>query len=68
MTDLAVRLFLHDGARDGKKELYVVNPDRDIVGRYKDLLGNAFEIKDEFVGDNVIKNLVEEICRNDTSD
>ena len=61
MTDLAVRLFLHDGARDGKKELYIVNRDCNIVGRYTELLGNAFNIKDEFVGDNAIEKFVEQV-------
>ena len=61
MTDLAVRLFLHDGARDGKKELYVVNLDCSIVDRYTELLGNAFDIKDEFVGDNAIEKFVKKV-------
>ena len=61
MTDLAVRLFLHDGARDGKKELYIVNRDSSVIDRYTELLGNAFNIKDEFVGDNAIERFVEKV-------
>ena len=61
MTDLAVRLFLHDGVRNGKKELYIVNPDRDLVDHYTELLGNAFDIKDEFVGDKAIERFVEKV-------
>ena len=61
MTDLAVRLFLHDGVRGCRKELYIVNLDCSIVDRYTELLGNAFDIKDEFVGDNAIKRFVEKV-------
>ena len=61
MTDLAVRLFLHDGARGCRKELYIVNLDCSIVDRYTELLGNAFDIKDEFVGDNAIERFVEKV-------
>ena len=61
MTDLAVRLFLHDGARGCKKELYIVNLDCSIVDRYTELLGNAFDIKDEFVGDKAIERFVEKV-------
>lgn len=61
MTDLAVRLFLHDGARGCRKELYIVNLDCSIVDRYTELLGNAFEIKDRFVGDNAIEKFVEQV-------
>ena len=70
MTDLAVRLFLHDGAlvSDCKKELYIVNRDSNIVDHYTELLGNAFEIKDKFVGDEAIERFVEEVCRNNDSD
>ena len=61
MTDLAVRLFLHDGARGCRKELYIVNLDCSIVDRYTELLGNAFDIKDEFVGDKAIERFVEKV-------
>ena len=61
MTDLAVRLFLHDEARGCRKELYIVNLDCNIVGRYKDLLGKAFDIKDEFVGDKAIEKFVKKV-------
>ena len=60
MTDLAIRLFLHDGAlvSDCKKELYIINRDSSVIDRYTELLGNAFDIKDEFVGDNAIEKFV----------
>ena len=63
MTDLAVRLFLHDGAlvSDCKKELYIINRDSSVIDRYTELLGNAFDIKDEFVGDNAIEKFVKKI-------
>ena len=63
MTDLAVRLFLHDGAlvSDCKKELYIVNRDSNIVDHYTELLGNAFEIRDEFVGNQAIERFVEKV-------
>ena len=61
MTDLAVRLFLHDGARGCRKKLYIVNLDCSIGDHYTELLGNAFDIKDEFVGDKVIERFVEKI-------
>lgn len=61
MTDLAVRLFLHDGARGCRKELYIVNLDCSIVDRYTELLGNAFDIKDEFVGNNAIERFAEKV-------
>ena len=69
MTDLAVRLFLHDGAlvSDCKKELYIVNRDSSVIDHYTELLGNAFDIKDEFVGDKAIERFVEKICRNNAS-
>ncbi len=61
MTDLAVRLFLHDGARGCRKELYTVNLDCSIVDRYTELLGNAFDVKEEFVGDNAIEKFVKKV-------
>ena len=61
MTDLAVRLFLHDGARGCGKELHIVNLDCSIVDRYTELLGNAFDIKDEFVGDEAIERFVKKV-------
>ena len=61
MTDLAIRLFLHDGARDCRKELYIVNLDCSIVDHYTELLGNAFDIKNEFVGDNAIEKFVKKV-------
>lgn len=61
MTDLAVRLFLHDGARGCRKELYIVNRDSSVIDHYTELLGNAFDIKDEFVGDNAIEKFVEQV-------
>ena len=61
MTDLAVRLFLHDGARGCRKELYIVNLDCSTVERYTELLGNAFDVKEEFVGDNAIEKFVKKV-------
>ena len=63
MTDLAVRLFLHDGAlvSDRKKELYIVNRDSSVIDHYTKLLGKAFDIKDEFVGDKAIERFVEKV-------
>lgn len=61
MTDLAVRLFLHDGARGCRKELYIVNLDCSVIDHYTELLGNAFDIMDEFVGDKAIERFVEKI-------
>ena len=63
MTDLAVRLFLHDGAlvSDCKKELYIVNRDSSVIDHYTELLGNAFEIRDEFVGNQAIERFVEKV-------
>ena len=62
MTDLAVRLFLHEGSRgnDGKKDLYIVNPDSHVVDRYRELLGEAYLIKDDYVGDYSIERLIDE--------
>ena len=62
MTDLAVRLFLHEGSRGNgeKKDLYIVNPDCRIAERYRELLGEAYKIKDEYLGDNSIERLIEE--------
>ena len=61
MTDLAVRLFLHDGVRGCRKELYIVNRDSSVIDHYTELLGNAFDIKDEFVGDKAIERFVEKV-------
>ena len=62
MTDLAVRLFLHEGSRGNgeKKDLYIVNPDCHIVDRYRELLGEAYQIKDDYVGDNSFERLIDE--------
>ena len=61
MTDLAVRLFLHDGARGCGKELHIVNRDSSVIDHYTELLGNAFDIKDEFVGDEAIERFVKKV-------
>ena len=62
MTDLAVRLFLHDAGGEvyGRKKLYIVNSDPNVVGRYRELLGNAYEINDDYVGENAIEKFVDE--------
>ena len=59
-TDLAIRLFLHEGGGTGRKELYIVNSDPDVVARYRELLGRAYEISTDYVGQNAIERLVRE--------
>ena len=59
MTDLAVRLFLHDGVRAVRRSY--TNRDSSVIDHYTELLGNAFDIKDEFVGDKAIERFVEKV-------
>ena len=63
MTDLAVRLFLYEGGgiASRKKELYVVNRDPSVVDRYRELLRQVFEIKADYVCDNAIETLVQDL-------
>ena len=63
ITDLAVRLFLHDAGRqvDGRKSLYIVNSDSNVVGRYCEMLGQAYEINADYVGENAIERFVDEM-------
>ena len=64
-TDLTARLFLIEGGSDGnsRKELYIVNPDHTVVSRYRDLLGNTFEIKGDFIGPNAVERFVDYVCQ-----
>ena len=63
MTDLAVRLFLCEGGTSvaHRKRLYIVNRDCGVVSRYYELLGDAFDINESFVGDNAVELLVENL-------
>ena len=59
-TDLAIRLFLHEGSKgiEPEKELYVVNSDPLVLERYRELLGQAYVIRDDFVGEGAIDRLI----------
>jgi len=61
VTDFAVRLFLHEGGAHPttRKDLYVVNCDTNVVDRYEELLGMAYKIRDDYIGNNAIQKLVE---------
>ena len=69
MTDLAVRLFLLEGGAEAssKKPLYIANPDSQTIDRYQELLGHVFEVRDDYIGENAIKKLTEEICSTSTN-
>jgi hypothetical protein len=60
VTDFAVRLFLHEaGAHPTTtKDLYVVNCDDSVVKRYQELLGRAYKIRPDFIGNDAIEKLV----------
>ena len=60
VTDFAVRLFLHEGAAHSTttKDLYVVNCDTCVVERYQELLGRAYSIRKDFVGNDAMEKLV----------
>ena len=63
-TDLAVRLFLHEssGVTTKMKKLVIVNNDSNIADRYKELLGSAYSIDDQFIGTQSIEKFVEHHC------
>ena len=65
MTDLAVRLFLLEGGSSAtqRMELFVVNPQACVVKRYRELLGSAFEVKDDYVGERAVERLVDDLCQ-----
>ena len=46
----------------GRKVLYVVNIDESILRHYQNLLGDAFEIRDDYIGNDAVKKLVQETC------
>ena len=59
-TDLTVRYFLSANAPRSKVELYVVNRNTggQAVQRYRRLLGEVYDIRDDFVGPSAIENFV----------
>lgn len=56
-SDLTTRLFLHEArARRAKlPRLYVVNKDKKIVARYRELLGSAYDVNGHYASDGVAK-------------
>ena len=64
LTDLAVRLFLHEssGATAQEKRLVIVNDDTSIADRYRELLGGAYDIDDKFVRPQFIVEFVNHHC------
>ena len=63
-TDLTIQLFLLEGGSLGtaKKQLFVVNTDSALADRYQDLLGDVFEIRDEYVGSDAVGRFVQALC------
>ena len=62
MTDLAVRLFLHEGGQgsETKKDLYIVNPDCRVADRYRELLGQAYDIKDDYLDNDAVERFIDD--------
>jgi hypothetical protein len=59
-TDLGVRFFLQHSKYSTKVPLVIVNKDKSIVERYKDLLGNSYEIDETYAATGIsalVKNL-----------
>ncbi len=57
-TDLAIRFLLHAARRHPK--LYIVNSDCEVAHRYRELLGQAFVINEEYLGENAVERFVAE--------
>ena len=62
MTDLAVRLFLHEGGQgsETKKDLYIVNPDFRVADRYRELLSQAYDIKDDYLDNDAVERFIDD--------
>lgn len=63
-TDLTIQQFLLEGGGLGapKKQLFVVNSDSEVTDHYRDLLGDVFEIRDEYVKADAISVFVQALC------
>jgi hypothetical protein len=62
-TDLGIRFFLlYNKRRSTPIPLYVVNTDKQAIGRYRRLLGDAYHIKDNYLGADALKKLVSDLC------
>ncbi|MCY4087747.1 MAG: hypothetical protein OXG37_12925 [Actinomycetia bacterium] len=62
ITDLAFRQFLLAGSKEEQEEFYVINTDRSATTHYCQMLGQAFEINDSYVGDGAVERFVEDVC------
>ncbi len=57
-TDLSLRFFLEKNAPHSKVSLYIVNLDTNSPRHYKKLLGNSFNINNQYVGKTIDEQLV----------
>ena len=57
-TDLSFRFFMENNAPHDKIPLYIVNLDINSPKHYKKLLGSAYNIEDQYIGNNIDEQLV----------
>jgi hypothetical protein len=63
VTDLSTRYLLLHSRPAGKVPLFVVNTANDVVPRYKQLVGDAYEIRDDYVGDDALTRLLGDLLK-----
>ena len=64
ITDLGVRFFLqHAGPIGQRQPLHIVNKRPDVLARYRELLGEAYEVDHAYSGQNAIETFVDALVK-----
>jgi hypothetical protein len=60
-TDLSFRFFLEKNAPKNISSLIIVNPDTELPGHYKKLLGKSFIVDDRYIGRTIDEELISDL-------